>query len=86
MLPLYLLGMHDGMFPFSHCASFSLLSIILTIICLPHIQVKVTPKHNEESKRLLTLMGMPYVEVYTNTLYMCALFISKYVDGMVTVT
>ena len=26
-------------------------------------QVKVTPKHNEECKRLLTLMGIPYVNV-----------------------
>ena len=26
-------------------------------------QVKVTPKHNEEAKKLLTLMGIPYVNV-----------------------
>ena len=26
-------------------------------------QVKVTAKHNEESKKLLTLMGVPYIEV-----------------------
>ena len=26
-------------------------------------QVKVTPAHNEECKKLLTLMGIPYVDV-----------------------
>ena len=26
-------------------------------------QVKATPKHNEECKRLLTLMGIPYINV-----------------------
>jgi flap endonuclease-1 len=25
--------------------------------------VKVTPKHNEECQRLLTLMGVPYINV-----------------------
>ena len=27
------------------------------------LQVKVTPQHNEEAKRLLSLMGVPFVEV-----------------------
>lgn len=26
-------------------------------------QVKVTAKHNDECKKLLTLMGVPYIEV-----------------------
>jgi len=30
--------------------------------------VKVTPLHNDECKRLLQLMGIPYIEVVTNIL------------------
>ena len=31
--------------------------------------MKVTPKHTEECKRLLTLMGIPYVEVRTQVMH-----------------
>ena len=30
--------------------------------------VKVTPLHNDECKRLLQLMGIPYIEVVTDIL------------------
>lgn len=37
----------------------------LILLILNYPQVKVTPKHNEESQRLLTLMGIPYIQVCT---------------------
>ena len=35
----------------------------LQSVCCLLLQVKVTPKHSEECKRLLTLMGVPYIDV-----------------------
>ena len=35
----------------------------LLVVCRLLLQVKVTPKHSEECKKLLTLMGVPYIEV-----------------------
>jgi len=33
--------------------------------------VKVTPQHNDECKRLLQLMGVPYIEVAIDSVYYC---------------
>ena len=35
----------------------------LQSVCCLLLQVKATPKHSEECKRLLTLMGVPYIDV-----------------------
>ena len=38
------------------------------MMSLLYLQVKVTSRHTEEAKRLLSLMGIPYVNVCTNVI------------------
>ena len=38
----------------------------ITVLC-PPLQVKVTKQHNEECQRLLSLMGIPFIAVSTNS-------------------